>query len=281
MNERPLTVEVITPAYNHARYLRATLESVANQTYANIEHTVVDGGSTDGTVELLREWSRDYPLRWTSQGDGGQAAAIAAAIASSTCDVVTWLNSDDYYLDDGVISDVVALFQNGAAVVTGAGWYVSEEGGPTERIPVFPDRLTFDALRHVDWILQPATFFKREIMEKFPIDTTLTYAFDWDLFIRMSRSETITPIDREIAAYRIHGTGKTVSGASRRKRELLQVTRRYNGRGSPSYLLLRALVQGYEWAETLPRPIGPVLRKTTTGLALLSQRGPRWAGVQF
>jgi len=196
-------------------------------------------------------------------------------------DVVAWLNSDDIYLDSGVISDVMECFESGALAVTGAGWYISATGERLRRIPVYPDRLDYRTLRHVDWILQPATFFRREVFLNYPLDTTLTYAFDWDLFIRMSRHIEFTPFDRDIAGYRLHPTGKTVSGAGRRKQELLAVTSRYNGRFTARYMLLNLLVWMESIAEKLPPPAYHVTHGLLNRIVHLTHWMTGGRGIQY
>jgi glycosyltransferase involved in cell wall biosynthesis len=276
----PLLVSVITPSLNQGLYLVDTLRSVSQQDYPQVEHIVMDGGSTDNSVDLLRSWANAHPIRWQSQVDGGQADAIGSGIQQARGEIVTWLNSDDIYLDAHVLSDVVNAFQPGVEAVTGGGFYLSSAGARLRRIPVYPRRVTFGVLRHVDWILQPATFFRRDTLLRYPIDTTLTYAFDWDLFIRMSRDVRFKAIDRDIAGYRIHKEGKTVSGSGRRKRELLEVTGRYNSRTSPRYYLLRWLVGGYEAADRLPPPFDR-MRAIFSALAQLTHVLPDGKGVQF
>ena len=165
---------------------------------------------------------------------------------------MAWLNSDDIYLDSHVISDVVSAFEPGVDVITGGGRYISESGALIRAIPVFADRLDYATLRCVDWVLQPATFMRRDVMARFPLDVNLHYAFDWDLFIRVSRDVAITPVQREMAGYRIHGAGKTVSGGSRRQRELAEVFGRYNIGPSPRSAWLSATTAIHHAGEHLP-----------------------------
>lgn len=279
-HELPL-VSIITPSYNQAPFIRETLESVAAQDYPRIEHIVYDGGSTDGTVDIIRGWAEDHPVVWRSERDGGQADAISQAASAATGDIIAWLNSDDIYLDSRVVSDIVEVFRNGAAIVTGGGWYLDEHGQRQELIPVFPERVGFDALRHVDWILQPATFVRRDLFLSCPIDTSLHFAFDWDLFIRLTRKASPQPIFRELAGYRRHGEGKTVSGGLRRQRELLEVTRRYNPRLAGRTLLLDAVVAGHALAERLPGPIKSKVVGLLTRIAVISQRFTNGRGIQY
>jgi glycosyltransferase involved in cell wall biosynthesis len=173
---------------NQASFLEATLQSVAEQDYPHIEHLVFDGGSSDGSLDILQRWGETTRVRWTSQTDGGQADAIQRGFDAACGDIVTWLNSDDVYLDSHVISDVVAVFSKGADVVTGGGWYLSAAGERLQPIPVRPDTLNFATLRHVDWVLQPSTFMRRSIVEEFRLDTSLHYACDRDCFIRIARA---------------------------------------------------------------------------------------------
>jgi Glycosyltransferases involved in cell wall biogenesis len=279
-NALPL-VSIITPSFNQARFLPATLRSVAEQSHGRIEHIVLDGGSTDGSVEIIREWAAVNPIIWRSEPDEGQADAIRRGAEMATGEIVAWLNSDDVYLDRSVVADVVELFQAGAKIVTGGGWYLDESGHRVERIPVFPDRLGHDPLKHVDWILQPATFVRRDLFLSCPIDTSLHFAFDWDLFIRLTAKVTPTPILRELAGYRRHGSGKTVSGGSRRQRELLIVTRRYQGRYSLGSLLLTPVVAAYGFADRLPPSIGRKVVGALTRFAKLTQLLRNGRGIQY
>ena len=256
MTDTPL-VSVITPSFNQGRYLGATLESVALQDYPRIEHIVMDGGSTDDSVDNPLGLGPNTRNRWRSGPDAGQADAIRRGIEGSSGEIIAWLNSDDIYLGPNVVSSAVAEFVKGASVVTGGGWYVSENGARLKRIPTRHTRLSHQKLRDVDWVLQPATFVRRELMLSHPLDMTLTYAFDWDLFIRLSADTAFTPVDSAWAGYRLHGSAKTTGGGAERREELLVVTRRYHGR-SWRYTTLRLfdlLCRGTEALPGLPRAV--------------------------
>ena len=258
-------VSVITPSFNQGRFLEETLRTVATQDYPSIEHIILDGGSTDESVAILRSWDEKHTIRWLSEPDRGQAEAIQRGIGMSTGDIVTWLNSDDFYLHSTVISSAVAAFSRGASVVTAGGWYVSENGQRTRKIPVRPSRLSHAKLKCVDWVLQPATFVERRLLLDYPLDTKLSYAFDWDLFIRLSEDASFTTVEAEWSAYRVHRDGKTVTGGASRRNELLHVVRRYQG-GSLRYVALRLLSIACDWIESLP----PVPRRPVTRLVRLA-----------
>jgi glycosyltransferase involved in cell wall biosynthesis len=277
----PLVVSVITPSFNQARFLEATLRSVADQDYPAIEYIVLDGGSTDGSVEILQAWAAEHEVTWLSERDRGQADAIQRGAEMASGEIVAWLNSDDVYLDARVISDVVEVFKSGAQMVTGGGWYIADDGERMEHIPVFWDRLDHETLKHVDWILQPATFVRRELFLSCPLDISLHYTFDWDQFIRLTRAVALTPIDRDIAAYRRHATGKTVSGAGRRQRELLKVTRRYCGVRSFSYLALLPVVATHVVAERLPFWVYRKVARVLNDFAKFTQILTNGRGIQY
>jgi glycosyltransferase involved in cell wall biosynthesis len=249
-------VSIITPTLNGGRFLEEAMRSVAEQDYPHIEHIVVDGGSTDGSVETIEAWATKHPIRWTVGPDSGQADAIQRGVAASTGSIVGWLNADDVLLDRAAIGSIVDVFRQGTRIVTAGGWYIDAEGERISHIPVRPDRIDPETMRCVDWILQPSTFVGRELFAECPLDIGLTYAFDWDWFIRLSRLSSFTPLERDIAGYRVHGQSKTMSGGGRRQHELASVVARYQSRRSLRYVLIRTVAAGHDLADRLPRPVG-------------------------
>jgi glycosyltransferase involved in cell wall biosynthesis len=277
--ESPLVLTVITPSYNQAAFLPATLQSVADQDYPWIEHIVVDGGSTDGSVDILRGWDR-HPIRWVSERDGGQADAINKGVGLATGGAFAWLNSDDVYLDPGAVSAVMAVLAD-HDVVTAAGREIAEDGSFRRRLPVRADRLSRSQIRHTDWILQPASFMRMSIARRFPLDPSLHWAMDWDLFIRVAEVATFTPLDREIAGYRYHPGSKTVGGGAARKRELARVIARYHGRASVVYLGTLAGVIAQTLGERLPGRLGRSLRQAAKEIGIRSDRRTDGHGIPF
>jgi glycosyltransferase involved in cell wall biosynthesis len=261
-------VSVVTPSLNQARFLEATLQSVAEQDYPNIEHLILDGGSSDETVNILTRWGEMPHILWTSGPDGGQADAIQRGIDAARGNVVGWLNSDDIYLDSHVIADVMSLFAKGADVVTGGGWYISETGTRLEPIPVRADALRFRTLRHVDWVLQPATFVRKAILTESRLDTSLHYAFDWDLFIQLSRKYKFTVLPKALAGYRLHAAAKTVGRGEKRRQEIRTVAARYNPWYSPQYLSLSLGL----WLESGVERLPPAARQPLEGLLRTATR---------
>jgi len=276
--EKPL-VSIITPSLNQGQYLSDTLESVSEQTYSNIEHIVMDGGSSDNSVDLLRDWAGTHAIEWHSGHDDGQADAIQRGIALARGELIAWLNSDDVYLDRTAISTAVSYFVQGASVITGGGRYLSEAGSQLSRIPVRAERLDHRTLRCCDWVLQPATFIRRDLLQLCPLDTTLHYAFDWDLFIRLSALTKFTPVESEWAGYRLHDRGKTISGGSHRRRELLKMIAKYHGK-SGRYAMMKLMDLGLRSADRLPELPRRATRRFINVVADISNKLTNGRGFQ-
>lgn len=180
-----LKVSVITPSFNQASFLEATLRSVLLQNYSNVEYLVIDGGSTDGSREVLGEYS-SYLDYWVAEPDRGQAHAINKGIARATGDIVAWLNSDDCYLP-GTVARVVAEFESDPALEWLYGDFLlrAEPAGtltPSSSIPFeFPTAL----LRGYSPICQPTAFVRRSLLERIGgIDERYHLAMDFDLWLR-------------------------------------------------------------------------------------------------
>jgi glycosyltransferase involved in cell wall biosynthesis len=266
-SQQPL-VSIVTPSFNQAPFLTATLRSVAEQDYPAIEHIILDGASTDGSVNILRDWSA-HPITWHSEPDDGQADAIRRGFAMAKGGILTWLNSDDIYLRPDAISKVVERMRAGARAVTGAGAKIDASGQIIAPIKLSP-WLSHRALRCLDTIMQPATFFVRDLAEACPIDTSMHYAFDWDLFIRMSALAPFEPLDIPLAAYRLHGTGKTETAGYQRQRELLRIVRRYRGTWHPATIGLAAFTASYLLFDRLPPPVPQLWGRLLNKLAYWS-----------
>jgi len=179
---RPL-VSVLTPSYNQAEYLRDNLRSVACQTYPRIEHIVMDGGSTDGSVEVLSE--AGDTVRWRSEPDRGQSHAINKAFAESSGEIVGWLNSDDAYFDCRVVEDVVAYFAThpDVDIVYGHAAQIAEDGTVIWMIwtPPFSRRV----LRITNFIGQPVAFIRRRVLSEPMLDESYDFAMDYELWLRL------------------------------------------------------------------------------------------------
>jgi GT2 family glycosyltransferase len=228
---RPL-VTIVTPSFNQGRFIRATIESVLKQDYPRIEYLVMDGGSTDGTVSILREYSDR--IRWVSEPDRGQAHAINKGWRQAGGSIVAYLNSDDVYLPGAITHAVSALEAHPeAAAVYGEGYHVDEVGAILERYPTEP--FGADRLREACFICQPTVFLRRDAVERAGhLDESLRYCMDYDLWIRLARAGQIfahTP--HYLASTRLHADTKTLGQRGRAHAEILRVVHRHFGRVEP------------------------------------------------
>ena len=243
--DRP-KVFVVTPSLNQAEYLPATIESVLSQDYQPLEYFVADGGSTDGSVDILRSYGGR--VRWRSHPDLGQAAAVADAWAHSDADLVAWLNSDDTY-EPGAISEAVRFLVDHPEVdvVYGKAWHIDRRGRRTGEYPTQP----FDAaaLYHSCFICQPAAVLRRRVLGDHSLpDPSLCYALDYDLWIRLSRSCRFGYLPRYLASSRIHSASKTFRERDRLYREAVEVTQRHFGIASRNWSVAELLYRSRQLA---------------------------------
>lgn len=246
--DRP-KVLVVTPSLDQARYLRQTIESVLFQDYPHIDYFVADGGSSDGSVEILRSFGTR--LRWVSTPDEGQSAAIAAAWSRSDAPLVAWLNSDDTY-EPGAVSSMASHLEKHPehAVAYGRGWWVDGAGRKIKRYPTRP----FDAeeLFHDCFVCQPATLLRRSVFETSDLpDPRLRYCMDYDLWIRLARRFRFGYLDRHLANARLHAESKTVREIGALYREVVEMSTAHFGLASRNWSVVQVLDRCRQRAERL------------------------------
>ncbi|HEX4141741.1 MAG TPA: glycosyltransferase family 2 protein [Candidatus Methylacidiphilales bacterium] len=226
-------ITVVTPSFNQAPFLRDTIESVLGQGYPDLEYIIMDGGSTDGSAEIIKEYAPRLTY-WQSAKDGGQAAAINAGFARATGSILAWLNSDDYYLP-GTLRAVAELLDPArAGLLLGNCLHVHEEKWRVRGSDV-PLRHRQMRLATTDYIIQPSSFWTKAAWDKVgTLDEKLQYVFDWDWFIRcVEAGVEITTTPRYFAAYRIHAGHKSGTGAGKRNEEVREIYTRH----SPPHIL--------------------------------------------
>ena len=181
-------VSILTPSFNQARWLEDNLRSVQAQTYPNIEHVVMDGGSTDRSVEILQHWDGSA-LKWRSEPDAGQSDALNKALAWSNGDIVGWLNSDDALADRRTIEWIVATFERFADVDVVYGHVLdTDENGRVVRLNWSPPPWAARLDRDLNPATQPGAFFRRRAIADEFVRTDLHFAMDHELFLRLLRS---------------------------------------------------------------------------------------------
>ncbi len=207
-------VSIVTPSFNQAKFLEETLTSVERQRYRPLQQIVIDGGSTDGTVELLQAWEArphgaDYSLEWLSEPDRGHADALNKGFARATGEVVGWLNSDDVYFDRQVVERAVSSLAQHPEVdlVFGDVALISETSG-LQMIWCFPQFALARGLRGY-FFSQPTAFFRRSVVAKHKLDPTLKLAPDTVLWLMMCRDSKFFHLGHIQAADRDHAGRQT------------------------------------------------------------------------
>ena len=252
-------VSIITPSYNQGQFIEDTILSVKNQDYPAIEHIIVDGESKDNTLEILKKYKDKYNMYYISEPDNGQADAINKGLRISRGTILTWLNSDDYYLNSQVIKKVVSYFKlyESIHVITGNGYYVNKESVLLKPIVVKKKHIDLKHMRYSDLMLQPATFFKRSVLKKVSINQNYSYIFDWLLFLNIFEKKfNVLAVDDFFSAYRIYSDNKTTQDKAVRKREIVEMAKRNFGPFSARSIYCYIIYWLYCFFETLPRPIG-------------------------
>lgn len=229
LSDTPL-VSIITPSYNQDKYLERTIRSVLEQDYPNIEYIVIDGGSTDGSVEILEKYDDkiDY---WVSKPDKGQTDAINQGFNRAKGEILAWLNSDDTYETCAVSEAVTQLKAHPkVGMVYGENNFIDAEDRVIGRFNA--KQASYRRLRQgAVYIPQQATFFRAELWPQVgPLDPSFYFAMDYDLWVRLAQHAPFLYIpDRHWANFRLHGSAKSIAEDDRCWPEMLRVHRRDGG----------------------------------------------------
>ncbi len=218
-------VSIITPSYNQGTFIRRTIESVLNQSYPNIEYWVIDGGSKDNTISILKEYESDPRFHWLSEPDRGQGDAVNKGWQLSEGDILGWLNSDDTYLEGAVKTQIESLINHQeVGLVYGDALFIDENDNIIGNYHTRP----FDQKRflHVSSIAQPTAFFHRNLLEKVGLlNINLNYALDFEFFLRLMWHTKFLYTRKQVATYRLHQSSKTVDGYKQMLRETIAVVK--------------------------------------------------------
>jgi glycosyltransferase involved in cell wall biosynthesis len=238
-------VSVVMPSLNQVMFIEQAIDSVLTQSYTNIELIVADGGSDDGTLELLtKKQQQDSRLKWFSKKDSGPANAINKALLKSRGTIIGWLNSDDKYNDEAIL-EAVSVFrqQSECLLLYGQGYHIDEKGKKLARYPTLPLPVSIQAFKQGCFICQPTVFFQRSVFILLgSLDENLKTAFDFDYWLRAFSifPERIGFIDRVQAFSRLHS--QCITRRMRRiiTLESMQILTYYLG-NAPSHWLLSYL----------------------------------------
>jgi glycosyltransferase involved in cell wall biosynthesis len=211
-----MKISIVTPSYNQGAFIGQTIQSILSQGIDDLEFIVADGGSTDGTLEILKQ--HEGKVTWFSEPDRGMADAINKGIARATGDIIGWLNTDDIYLD-GTLNFVKDYFsehpdcqwlcgkcriidKNGREIWKYATWYKN----------LFLKKFSYRNLLRENFISQPAVFFRKDLIGKVgPLNTGLRFAMDYDLWLRFGKVAPAHFTGRYLSLFRRHGESKSVN----------------------------------------------------------------------
>ncbi len=225
---KPL-VSIITPSFNQANYIKETIESVLKQDYPQIEYIVVDGGSTDGTLEILKSYGEK--LKWVSGKDSGQSDAINKGFRMATGEIIAWINSDDTYEPGAVKAAVEFLERNPDAVMSYSNCNIILEDGKWNGLIRAPEFNMDRQLNYANIPPQPTVFFRRKVLKEVGyLDENLHYVMDYDYWIRIGRKFEIRKMPGVLANFRMWGTSKTVGSQYKFWNELRAVSLKYGGK---------------------------------------------------
>lgn len=248
--ELPL-VSIVTPSLNQGQFIEQTIRSVLEQDYPRVEHIVVDGGSTDGTLDVLRR----YPhVTWLSEPDAGQADAVNKGFRLAKGELFGWLNADDLYLPSAIGTAVAALRRSGAGLVHGA-WCQIDEVGTTIRERIAPVPFDLDAqLNERNAVCQPGALFTRDAWESAGgLDPSYRYAMDYELWLKLGERVAVTHVDAVLGAYRLHPASKTVAQTSGFWAETVRASRAHGGRRFSTLYVDWYLPHARPWAYRVVR----------------------------
>ncbi|MFA5321338.1 MAG: glycosyltransferase family 2 protein [Smithella sp.] len=237
-------ISIVTPSLNQGRFLEQTIQSVISQAGDfYIDYIIADGGSTDDSAEIIKKYDalikngkfvcqcRGVELRWWSQKDNGQSAALNNAFCKAKGDILAWINSDDYYDDTCVFQTIRDNFlaHGGVDLICGSGRVINEHGREKlicKTVEVNEDLL----LKRGCNVFQPSAFFSRKIyFDVGGINEDLYYAMDFDLWIRISQKSKSLSIDKVLSNFREWGNAKSVTSTKDFIREEKYIAKKYGG----------------------------------------------------
>jgi len=213
MSTRTLpTITIVTPSYNQGDYLAETIESVLEQAYPKLEYFILDGGSTDASCDIIRQYERHLSY-WHSRPDRGQADAIRTGFEMGTGEILAWLNSDDHYEAGALHLAAEAFMADSNKVLLYGDYFVQDSEG----CKILKPKVSFDfaiCLYAYSMIPQPAAFWTRAAYEAVGgLDDRLQYCMDYDLFLRLGHANPgrIRHVPVPLATFRVHDASKSVA----------------------------------------------------------------------
>ncbi len=247
-------VSVVTPSYNQGTFIRKTIESVLSQDYPNVEYIIMDGGSTDQTASVVKDYASR--LTYISESDRGQSHAINKGFRMARGSILAWLNSDDVYLPGAIRTAADAFDRSPASgAIYGEGYLIDRAGKIVGRFPHTVPLNLWRLMYVSDYILQQSVFFNRVVLDDVGyLHEDLHYCMDWELLIRIGKKYPLEYIPEFIGCLREYREAKTSSGGWRRVREIRDMLRRHTNRTIPPGYVIYGLGTLLEtWCERIQR----------------------------
>ncbi|WP_374951522.1 glycosyltransferase family 2 protein [Mucilaginibacter sp.] len=233
-------ISIVTPSFNQGHLLEETILSVLGQRYPELEYIIMDGESTDGSIDVIKKYEKELSY-WISEKDHGQAAAINSGFQKATGDIMMWLNSDDLLMP-GVLHNIATIARNGNELFIGECMHFRQQpGGPLDAwgSDVANESKTID-LADFDYVIQPSSFWTRQVWESIgPLNESLHFAFDWEWFLRCrAQGINFKYIHKCLSMYRYHEGHKSSGGGEERRKEILETYCRFNPDKAKLFALL-------------------------------------------
>jgi glycosyltransferase involved in cell wall biosynthesis len=278
-------ISIVTPSYNQGEYLEKTILSVLEQGYPNLEYIIIDGKSSDNSVDIIKKYEK-YLTYWVSEEDRGQSQAINKGFRHATGDLLAWLNSDDYYSSDTLkIVSEAAMSAPAAGAILGAGEMIDENGNlvHSSSIPAFVTQESLFKWTN-DYFWQPSCFFTRQAWELCgPLDEDLHYAMDLDLWLKIANNFPFSIVNLNLSTSLKHLNAKTSAFAYLSVMEAAIVIASHGGgktvladlRGYADFLaekeqVYQQLIESTSWQITAPlRFISSKVRRVLSKIHLI------------
>lgn len=215
-------ISIITPSYNQGKFIERTIQSVLNQNIPHLEYVIMDGGSTDNTIDILKKYQCD--IQWTSEPDHGQAHAVNKGFATTQGEIIGWLNSDDVYYPNS-LQMIIDFFNTHPEIdiVYCAANHIDENDRIINPYPT--ESWNLKRLMETCYICQPAVFFRRKIIEKYGnLNEKLHYCMDYEYWLRLANKNVhFYFLNKIVAGSRLHIDTKTIGSAVKAYQEALQM----------------------------------------------------------
>ncbi len=228
-----MKISIVTPSYNQGRFIEETIKSVIEQDFNDFEYIVMDGGSSDETIEILKKYNDS--IKWFSKKDKGQSDAINQGLKLATGDIVAYINSDDFYLS-GTFRKVANYFNNNpkAKILTGDYTIIDEFGNKNQRVVAQYKKLlrqfpSLNMLSFANFIIQPSTFWRRSLLEEIGyFNEDLHYVMDYEYWMRVLQKYDLHVLPDTLSVFRIHSLSKGGHQFEKQFEEELEIAGKYN-----------------------------------------------------